>query len=92
MIAFASSLDQGGPIAQTAEDCGLLLNAMVGFDEKDSTSLDRKPEDFNRDLNKSIKVCALAYRKNFSARVWRGCGTGGTCGTRRIRKTWRDFS
>jgi aspartyl-tRNA(Asn)/glutamyl-tRNA(Gln) amidotransferase subunit A len=34
MIAFASSLDQGGPMAQTAEDCGLLLNAMVGFDEK----------------------------------------------------------
>ncbi|MDO9191928.1 MAG: amidase, partial [Undibacterium sp.] len=37
MIAFASSLDQGGPIAQTAEDCGLLLNAMIGFDPKDST-------------------------------------------------------
>jgi aspartyl-tRNA(Asn)/glutamyl-tRNA(Gln) amidotransferase subunit A len=39
MIAFASSLDQGGPIAQSAEDCALLLNEMIGFDERDSTSL-----------------------------------------------------
>ena len=39
MIAFASSLDQGGPMAKTAEDCALLLDAMVGFDERDSTSL-----------------------------------------------------
>ena len=39
MIAFASSLDQGGPMAQSAEDCALLLNEMVGFDERDSTSL-----------------------------------------------------
>jgi len=40
MIAFASSLDQGGPMARSAEDCALLLDAMVGFDEKDSTSID----------------------------------------------------
>ncbi len=40
MIAFASSLDQGGPMAHTAEDCALLLDAMAGFDERDSTSLD----------------------------------------------------
>lgn len=65
MIAFASSLDQGGPIAQTAEDCGLLLNAMVGFDEKDSTSLDRKPEDFNRDLSKSIQGLRIGVPKEF---------------------------
>ncbi|MBK1890223.1 Asp-tRNA(Asn)/Glu-tRNA(Gln) amidotransferase subunit GatA [Undibacterium sp. 14-3-2] len=65
MIAFASSLDQGGPIARTAEDCGLLLNAMVGFDEKDSTSLDRKPEDFNRDLNKSIQGLRIGVPKEF---------------------------
>jgi aspartyl-tRNA(Asn)/glutamyl-tRNA(Gln) amidotransferase subunit A len=50
MIAFASSLDQGGPIARSAEDCALLLSAMVGFDEKDSTSLERDPEDFSRGL------------------------------------------
>ena len=39
MIAFASSLDQGGPMARSAEDCALLLDAMSGFDERDSTSL-----------------------------------------------------
>jgi aspartyl-tRNA(Asn)/glutamyl-tRNA(Gln) amidotransferase subunit A len=39
MIAFASSLDQGGPMARTAEDCAMLLNEMAGFDERDSTSL-----------------------------------------------------
>ena len=40
MVAFASSLDQGGPMARSAEDCALLLDAMAGFDERDSTSLD----------------------------------------------------
>ncbi len=50
MIAFASSLDQGGPMAQTAADCALLLNAMAGFDERDSTSLERDDEDFGRHL------------------------------------------
>ena len=48
MIAFASSLDQGGPMAQTAEDCALLLNAMAGFDERDATSIERPAEDFTR--------------------------------------------
>ncbi|MFZ6744718.1 Asp-tRNA(Asn)/Glu-tRNA(Gln) amidotransferase subunit GatA [Undibacterium sp. JH2W] len=65
MIAFASSLDQGGPIAQTAEDCGILLNAMTGFDEKDSTSLERKKEDFNRDLNKSLQGLRIGVPKEF---------------------------
>ena len=58
MIAFASSLDQGGPIAQTAEDCALLLNEMIGFDERDSTSLTpeqgNQKEDFTRDLNQPL--------------------------------------
>lgn len=65
MIAFASSLDQGGPMAQTAEDCGLLLNAMVGFDEKDSTSLERQPEDFNRDLHQSLQGLRIGVPKEF---------------------------
>jgi aspartyl-tRNA(Asn)/glutamyl-tRNA(Gln) amidotransferase subunit A len=52
MIAFASSLDQGGPLAHTAQDCALLLNAMCGFDEKDSTSLERADEDYTRLLGK----------------------------------------
>ena len=52
MIAFASSLDQGGPLAQTAEDCALLLNHMAGFDTKDSTSVERPAEDFTRYIEK----------------------------------------
>jgi len=58
MIAFASSLDQGGPMAQTAEDCALLLNEMVGHDTRDSTSLTPEQgnlhEDFARDLDKPL--------------------------------------
>ena len=50
LIAFASSLDTPGPFAQTAEDCALLLNAMVGHDPRDSTSLDRPAEDYARAL------------------------------------------
>ncbi len=53
MIAFASSLDQGGPMAKSAADCALLLNAMAGFDERDSTSLQRADEDFTRYLGKT---------------------------------------
>jgi aspartyl-tRNA(Asn)/glutamyl-tRNA(Gln) amidotransferase subunit A len=53
MIAFASSLDQGGPMARTAEDCALLLNAMTGFDPADSTSVDRPTEDYTRELGPS---------------------------------------
>ena len=48
LIAFASSLDQAGTFAQTAEDCALLLNAMAGHDARDSTSLDRPAEDYTR--------------------------------------------
>lgn len=65
MIAFASSLDQGGPIARTAEDCGLLLNTMVGFDQRDSTSLERPKEDFNRSLNDSLKGLRIGVPKEF---------------------------
>ena len=54
MIAFASSLDQGGPLARSAEDLGLLLNVMAGFDPRDSTSLDRPQEDYARDLARPI--------------------------------------
>lgn len=51
MIAYASSLDQAGPMAKSAEDCALLLNSMAGFDEKDSTSIERPSEDYTRHLN-----------------------------------------
>lgn len=54
MIAFASSLDQGGPIALTAEDCAMLLNVMAGFDERDSTSIDHPAPDYTASLNHSL--------------------------------------
>ena len=54
MVAFASSLDQGGPLARTAEDCALLLNAMAGFDPADSTSAEREEEDFTGTLGDDI--------------------------------------
>jgi len=47
MIAFASSLDQAGPLARSAEDCALLLSAMSGFDERDATSAQRPAQDFH---------------------------------------------
>jgi aspartyl-tRNA(Asn)/glutamyl-tRNA(Gln) amidotransferase subunit A len=52
MIAFASSLDQAGPMAKSAEDCALMMNVMAGFDERDSTSLNRPKEDYTRGLDK----------------------------------------
>ena len=69
MIAFASSLDQGGPIAQTAEDCALLLNEMSGFDERDSTSLTPDQgnigEDYTRDLNKPLTGLRIGVPKEY---------------------------
>jgi aspartyl-tRNA(Asn)/glutamyl-tRNA(Gln) amidotransferase subunit A len=65
MIAFASSLDQGGPMAQTAEDCAMLLNAMTGFDERDSTSLDKPAEDYTRDLSKSLQGLKIGVPREY---------------------------
>ncbi len=50
MIAFASSLDQAGPMARSAEDCALLLSAMSGFDERDATSAERPPQDYHAQM------------------------------------------
>lgn len=55
MIAFASSLDQGGPMAQSAEDCALLLSTMAGFDDKDSTSIETTIPDYTIGLDDSIE-------------------------------------
>lgn len=65
MIAFASSLDQGGPMAASAADCALLLNSMAGFDERDSTSLPHPDEDFQRELNTSLKGLRIGVPKEF---------------------------
>ncbi|AVR95371.1 Asp-tRNA(Asn)/Glu-tRNA(Gln) amidotransferase subunit GatA [Pseudoduganella armeniaca] len=69
MIAFASSLDQGGPMAQTAEDCALLLSAMAGYDERDSTSLAPEQggvhEDFSRNLNEPLTGLRIGVPKEY---------------------------
>jgi aspartyl-tRNA(Asn)/glutamyl-tRNA(Gln) amidotransferase subunit A len=65
MIAFASSLDQGGPMAKSAEDCALMLSAMTGFDPRDSTSLERPTEDYARDLDKPLAGLRIGLPKEF---------------------------
>jgi aspartyl-tRNA(Asn)/glutamyl-tRNA(Gln) amidotransferase subunit A len=65
MIAFASSLDQAGPMAKSAEDCALLLTAMAGFDTRDSTSLERPNEDYSRDLALPLAGLKIGLPKEF---------------------------
>ncbi len=65
MIAFASSLDQAGPMAQSAEDCALLLNAMAGFDPKDSTSLEKDVPDYSADLDKPLDGLKIGLPKEY---------------------------
>ena len=67
MIAFASSLDQGGPMTRTAEDAAMMLNVMAGFDPKDSTSLDREVPDYTLQLNESLKGLKIGLPKEFFA-------------------------
>jgi aspartyl-tRNA(Asn)/glutamyl-tRNA(Gln) amidotransferase subunit A len=68
MIAFASSLDQAGPMARSAEDCATLLNVMAGFDTRDATSLDRAKEDYTRDLDQPLAGLKIGLpREYFSA-------------------------
>lgn len=65
MIAFASSLDQAGPMGQSAEDCALLLNAMSGFDEKDSTCIDKEVPDYTADLEKPLDGLRIGLPKEY---------------------------
>ncbi len=65
MIAFASSLDQAGPMARDAEDCALLMNVMAGFDPRDSTSLERDTEDYARDLDKPLTGLRVGLPREF---------------------------
>ncbi len=67
MIAFASSLDQGGPMAKSAADLALLMNTMAGFDARDSTSLERPAEDYNRFLNESLQGIRIGLPKEYFA-------------------------
>ena len=65
MIAFASSLDQAGPLTHTAEDAALLLNTMAGFDAKDSTSLDLAAEDFTAQLGQPLEGLIIGLPQQF---------------------------
>ena len=66
MIAFASSLDQAGPLARTAEDCAVLLSTMSGHDPKDTTSLNVEVPDFLSKLNEPIKGLKIGIIKEFN--------------------------
>ena len=68
MIAFASSMDQAGPMARTAEDCALVLNAMAGHDALDSTSADIAVPDYSTSLNQSIEGLRIGIPKEFFSR------------------------
>ncbi|MDV2077091.1 Asp-tRNA(Asn)/Glu-tRNA(Gln) amidotransferase subunit GatA [Marinobacter xestospongiae] len=65
MIAFASSLDQGGTMARTAEDNALMLNVMAGFDPRDSTSIDREVPDYTATLNEPLKGLKIGLPKEY---------------------------
>ena len=65
MIAYASSLDQGGPLARTAEDCALMLQAMAGFDTKDSTSVDQPVDDYLAALSQPLNGLRIGLPKEY---------------------------
>ncbi len=67
MIAYASSLDQGGPMARSAEDCALLLQGIAGFDERDSTSIDREVPDYGARLDDGIDGLRIGLPKQYFA-------------------------
>ena len=68
MIAFASSLDQAGPMAKSAEDLALLMNVMAGFDVRDSTSMQRETENYSRDLEKPLDRLRIGLPKEYFAK------------------------
>ncbi len=65
MVAFASSLDQAGPMAKNAHDCALLLNAMAGFDERDSTSIDHPVDDYTAVLDRDLQGKTIGLPKEY---------------------------
>ncbi|WP_419899968.1 Asp-tRNA(Asn)/Glu-tRNA(Gln) amidotransferase subunit GatA [Roseomonas sp. USHLN139] len=65
IVAYASSLDQAGPVARTVEDCALLLNSMAGFDPKDSTSADRAVPDFAAAVARGVKGLRIGIPREY---------------------------
>jgi len=67
LVAFASSLDQAGPLARSAADLALLLNVMAGFDPRDSTSLERPKEDYSKQLDADLKGLRIGLPREYFA-------------------------
>jgi aspartyl-tRNA(Asn)/glutamyl-tRNA(Gln) amidotransferase subunit A len=65
IVAFASSLDQAGPFARSVEDCALMLQSMAGFDEKDSTSVNKPVPDYTKSLGQSVKGLKVGVPKEY---------------------------
>ncbi len=65
IVAFASSLDQAGPMTKTVEDCALMLEAMAGFDEKDSTSINKKKEYYSKNLSDDVRGLKIGIPKEY---------------------------
>ena len=65
IVAFASSLDQAGPMTKNVEDCALMLEAMSGYDKKDSTSINRKKENYSKNLKRTIKGIKIGIPKEY---------------------------
>jgi aspartyl-tRNA(Asn)/glutamyl-tRNA(Gln) amidotransferase subunit A len=65
IVAFASSLDQAGPMTKTVEDCALMLEAMAGFDKKDSTSINKKKENYSKNLTNNIKGLKIGIPREY---------------------------
>jgi len=65
IVAFASSLDQAGPMTKNVEDCALLLETISGYDKKDSTSINKKKENYSKNLNENIKGLKIGIPKEY---------------------------
>ena len=65
IVAFASSLDQAGPMTKNVEDCALMLEAMSGYDQKDSTSINKKKENYSKNLNEKINGLKIGIPKEY---------------------------
>ena len=88
MIAFASSLDQGGPIAKNAEDCALLLNCMASFDPLDSTSIQNTRPNYSEKLNKTINGLKIGVPKEYFSE---GLNSGTKNAVEKAIKTLEDL-
>ena len=65
IVAFASSLDQAGPMTKSVKDCSIMLEAMAGFDNKDSTSIEKKKENYSKNLKTNIKGLKIGIPKEY---------------------------